>query len=163
MRVLFRMLAALRRSLMLLALLGALALNVATVTSGAVFTAVSGAVAAVSGASTVLARQKAARAGEKALVKRTSRRVTARLARAGARNAAGSFAEAIPLAGIAVTAAALAWDLRDACATAADLAVLEGQLDDPGADPEALRSGFDCRSLLKGAEAGREREAGVED
>ena len=145
-----RLIGSLRRAVFLLLLLASLALNVATVTSTAVFAAVSGAVSAVSGAGTVLARHKAERQAQKTAIRRTSARVSQRLARGAARSTAASAGEAVPYLGAAVVAAALAWDIRDACATAQDMAVLEAQLDDPGVAPEDVA--FDCTDLIPGAD-----------
>ncbi|WP_108260138.1 hypothetical protein [Mangrovicoccus ximenensis] len=46
-------------------------------------------------------------------------------------------------------AAALAWEIRDACATARDMAVLEAQLDDPSTAPGDVA--FSCTELIPSA------------
>ncbi|MEM8553586.1 MAG: hypothetical protein AAGF71_02050 [Pseudomonadota bacterium] len=152
-KVLFSVIRTFRSLIVVLLLAGSLLLNVATVTSTAVFTAVSGTVAAVSGVSTFLARSTAQRTAQKQAVRRTTQNVTRRVARGAARNTASAAGEAIPIAGIAVITAALAWEIRDACATARDMAVLEGMVDDPNADPEALANAFSCADLIPEAES----------
>ncbi|MBU2941053.1 hypothetical protein Q8W25_03630 [Shimia thalassica] len=71
-------------------------------------------------------------------VEDTAERVSRRTATAATRNAGSVFAEAIPIAGIAVIVGVTAWDLKDACDTMYDLHQLELAFN-PGAaaDPEA--------------------------
>ncbi len=152
MRLILSLFATTRRALMLLALVGSLALNVATVTSTAVFSAVSGAVSAVAGVSTVAGRAAMERQAQRRAVTQTTRRVQARAARSAGRAVASSAAEAIPVAGVAVIVAALAWEVQAACDTARDMAVLEAMLDDPTADPEVLGAAYRCTDLIPAAE-----------
>lgn len=147
-RSLIAILGGLRRTVILLLLLASVALNVATVTSSAVFAAVSGAVGAVSGLTTVAAREAGLRAARRDAVRTTTRRVTTRMQRSAARSSASVFAEAIPMVGIGVIAAALALEIRDACDTARDMHVLEGLLADPEADAAALGAAFACSDLI---------------
>lgn len=142
------LLGGLRRAALVLLLLGALALNVATVTSAAVFAAVSGAVGAVTGLTTVAAREAGLQAARRDAVRRTTRQVTRRMQRSAARSSASVFAEAIPVVGVGVIAAALSLEIRDACDTARDMHVLEGMVANPDADPALLAAEFTCAELI---------------
>ena len=147
-RGLITILGGLRRTFILLLLLASVALNVATVTSSAVFAAVSGAVGAMSGMTTVAAREAGLRAARLNTLRTTAQRVTTRMQRSAARSSASVFAEAIPLVGIGVIAAALALEIRDACDTARDMHVLEGLMADPEADATELGAAFACSDLI---------------
>jgi len=149
---LFAVLGGLRRAFMVLLLLGALALNIATVTSTAVFAAVSGIVGAVTGLTTVAAREAGLQAARRDAVRRTTRQVTRRIQRSAARSSASVFAEAIPVVGVGVIAAALSMEIRDACDTARDMHVLEGLTADPDADPAVLKAEFACADLMPQAD-----------
>lgn len=131
------------RTTLLLLLLASLALNVATVTVGGVFTAVSAAVGAVTGASTVAARAAAKSTAQvattQAAVRSTSRRVSARAARTAARGSASALAEAVPFLGAGAVAASVALDIADACATARDMHLLEAAV-----LPDADMGEFSC-------------------
>lgn len=145
---LLAVLTGLRRAVVLVLLLASLALNIATVTSTAVFAAVSGAVSAVTGLTTVAAREAGLRAARRDVMRTTTQRVTTRMQRSAARSSATVFAEAIPLVGVGVIAAALALEIRDACDTARDMHVLNGLLEKPDADPATLADNFSCSDLI---------------
>ncbi len=78
-----------------------------------------------------------------------------RLARQATRNSASVFAEAIPVVGVGVIAAALALDINDSCDTARDMAALAAAVEAEG-DVEAARDAsaeaFDCRDLIPNVE-----------
>lgn len=141
MRLILTSVRLLRGTILLLILCASLALNVATVTSSAVFTAVSTGVGALTGASTVMGRQAAKRTAARQI----SQRVTARAVRGAARASMSSVGEAIPIAGAAVVAAGLAWELHDACATARDMAQLEAMLSEQDTNAS---SRFVCSELI---------------
>lgn len=140
------------RAVLFSVVVASLALTLATVTSQAVFDRVS-ALAGAAGFSTVAARNAAERQAQIEAVQRTAERITERTMRAAGRNAASAAAEAMPGAGAAVIAMALALEARDACDTARDMAVLTGLVAEPQADPKALAAEVDCAHLLpKGIE-----------
>ncbi|WP_164658138.1 hypothetical protein [Tropicibacter sp. Alg240-R139] len=146
------------KSVFALLLVASIALNIATVTISGVYSAVSGAASAV-GLSTVAAREVGEKltrrkAAQKA-VRRTSSRVTQRMAKGAARNTATAFGEAIPLIGVAVIAGGLALEVQDACDTARDMAGLEGVISDPDNPEEAQKKAmeeFECSELIPEAE-----------
>lgn len=71
-------------------------------------------------------------------VEDTTGRISRRMATGAARNAGSVFAEAIPIAGIAVILGVTAWDLKDRCDTMHDLHELELAFNpDVGLDPKA--------------------------
>jgi len=156
-RLLWRGLGLARRFALLLLLIGALALNVASLTVAAVQTAVSGALSAV-GVSTVLAREaaqatrtRAARMAHRRIGRRVARNVTARVQRRAARSVASVFGEAIPVIGIAVIAGALALEMKEACDTAREMTGLSAALeaeDDPEAARRAAEAAFSCTDLI---------------
>lgn len=154
----FRAIRLTSKFILTLALLISLAFNIATVTISGVYTAVSSVASAV-GLSTVAARE----AGEKlatkqaslGVVRKTSKRVSSRMARGAARNVSTAFGEAIPLVGVAVIAGGLALEVQDACDTARDMAGLEGAIanpDDPETGQKQAMEAFNCSELIPEAE-----------
>lgn len=118
------------RTFTTVALLGLLALNVATVTVPAVAAGVASTVGAIVGASSVLPefRKVSYRGQSKRLtdaVADTTKRISKRTARGAARNVGSIAGEAIPIAGIAVVVGVTTWELKDACETMKDLRELE--------------------------------------
>lgn len=137
------------------ALIGALALNVATLTSVAAFNLLSSAVGAIAGSITnkpVTVRNRYAaqldtlknkhnkdissirRQNQKLLadqrklkktVKTTTNRVSRRIAKATARSTGSIFAESIPYIGIGAIVAVTGWEVTDACDTMKDLHELD--------------------------------------
>ncbi len=111
----------------------AIALNIATVTVGAVFNTMSslvGSAAALITTKNVTVRSvhkgrlAALRANKKLLSKRvrsTTARVTRRIATATARSTGSVAAESIPYAGIGMILAVTAWEVKDSCETMNDL------------------------------------------
>lgn len=160
----FRVLRRFATSLAVLALVISLGFNLAALTISGVFTATS-AVLSSAGLSTVAAREAAEkRAQRKAtgkIARETARSVRTRVAKGAARNIASVGGEAIPVAGVAVIAAALAFDVKDACDTARDMAGLEAALDaetDPDAARQSAMLAFDCRSIVPSFEDLPDRE-----
>ena len=136
------------KGVLTLFLVGAMALNIATLTVQGVFVAMSGLVGSVAGvSSTVMGRNAARVTAQKAAVKTTSKRVSRRAARAAVRNTASLAGEAIPFAGAAVIAGGLYFELTDACAMARDMAELEANFDGE-ADPERVVEDFNCYQEL---------------
>lgn len=119
--------------LLSVALVSAIALNIATLTVGAVFGAMSslvGSAAALVTTKNVTVRGRhqgrmvklgAKNNAMKTQVRNTTTRISRRIATATARNTSSVFAESIPYAGIGVIAAVTAWEIRDACETMKDL------------------------------------------
>ncbi|MGR3760792.1 hypothetical protein ACUXV3_11775 [Roseobacteraceae bacterium NS-SX3] len=144
-------------------LVASLAFNMALLTMTGVYTAASSALSAL-GVTTVAAREAAERAGRKKATRRIAReaaeKVTRRMQRGAARNIASAAGEAIPVAGVAVIAGALALEVKDACDTAADMAGLEAALAADGnadAARQAAIESFDCVAMI------REELPGYED
>lgn len=138
-----------------LALVAALAFNVATLTVTGVYAAASTALNAM-GISTVAAREAgeklAQRKAARKIGRETAEKVSRRVQRGAARNIASVGGEAIPVIGIAVIAGALALEVQDACDTAADMAGLEAALaaeTDPDAARAAAIAGFDCPAMIR--------------
>lgn len=131
-----------------------MSLTVLSLTVSGVQAALTGALSLV-GVQTLAAREAAARqsqrAASRALTRKTTQRVSARVTRGAARNSASVFGEAVPVVGVAVIAGALAYEIRDACDTARDMAGLEAMAANPR-DPEAAfaeaTGAFDCRDLI---------------
>ncbi|MCV2889357.1 hypothetical protein [Ruegeria aquimaris] len=74
-----------------------------------------------------------------------------RLARQAARNSASVFAEAIPVVGVGVIAAALVLEVKDSCDTARDMTALVAAIETEGdaqAAREAAAAAFDCADLI---------------
>lgn len=72
-------------------------------------------------------------------VEDTTGRISRRMATSAARNAGSVFAEAIPIAGIAVILGVTAWDLKDSCDTMHDLHELDLAFNpEVRFDPEAV-------------------------
>lgn len=70
----------------------------------------------------------------------TADRVTRRVTTASARNVGSTFAEALPVVGIGVIAAATAWELHDACALLGEVRELDVALNpDRAVPPEAAQ------------------------
>lgn len=145
------------RTVLALLLVASLSLTVLSLSVTGVQAVLSGALSAA-GISTVLARETAAsqtrRAAHRSLARRTSERVTRRVQRQAARGAAAVFGEAVPVAGVAIIAGSLAYDVKDACDTARDMAALDAAATAP-ADPEAAHAAaeaeFACTTLIPGA------------
>jgi len=91
-------------------LISSLVINVATIASTAVATALSGMFTAVTGFSTVVGRNKET-------VGNITKRISKRTVKAAARNAGSLAAEAIPYVGVAVIIGVTTLDLIDACDT----------------------------------------------
>ena len=106
-----------------LILVGALALNIATLVSTTVFNVLSGAVESVIGPRTVRAmspeKRRVTYRGKKVLmkdaVKDTGQRIGTRVEKMTARNIASMAGESLPYVGATVVVAATAWEVRDAC------------------------------------------------
>lgn len=124
-------------------------------TVSSVYTAASAALSAV-GVTTVAAREAAAKAtraqAQRRVARQTTQRVTRRVQRSAARNIGSAAGEAIPVIGVGVIAGALALEVRDACATAQEMAGLEAALMTEG-DPDEARQraeeAFDCTAMIR--------------
>lgn len=128
------MLSKAKTTVLLLALLGSLLLNVASFTVHSVAMGVSAVIGAVAGASAVLPELRpVVHRGERKLlsqaVKDTTQRVARRTAIDSARNVSSTFAEAVPAVGVAVIVGVSVWELKDACDTMRDLHELEVAVD----------------------------------
>ena len=153
----FRVLRRFATALAVLALVISLGFNFAVLTITGVFTATS-AVLSSAGLSTVAAREAAEkrvqRKASSKIARKTTERVRRRVANGAARNIASVGGEALPVVGVAVIAAALAYDVKDACDTARDMEGLEAALI-AETDPDKARTDamdkFDCGSLIPGA------------
>ncbi len=136
------------RLILAICLVMSLTLNIATVTVSGVYYAVSGTAAAL-GFTTVAAREAgermARRQAARKAAQRTQKSVSRRLVRQVGRNTAGAFAEAVPVAGVAVIAASLALDIKDSCDTLRELDQLAVSLS--GAS-EADAPEFDCAAVM---------------
>ena len=141
-------------SVRMMAVIALVGLNIATLTSTAVFNAASAALSAA-GLSTVAAREATVREARAKTVKRATNRVTRRTVRQAARTTATSAAEAIPLVGVAVIAGSLALEVKEACDTAEDMVALKAAVAsdaDPAAAEQTARETFDCTTLVPGAD-----------
>lgn len=142
------------RTVLALLLVASMSLTVLSLTVSGVQVALSGALSAA-GMTTIAAREAAAaqtrRTAAKRVAQQTSERVTRRVTRAAARNSSSVVAEAVPFLGVAVIAGALAYDIKDACDTARDMAGLEAAAStdgDPQAAFDAAVAAFDCADLI---------------
>lgn len=82
----------------------------------------------------------------------TAERAKHRAQRSAARNISSAAGEAIPFVGVAVIAGALAFEVRDACQTARDMAGFEAALlsdTDPQTEREAAMEAFDCAAMIR--------------
>jgi hypothetical protein len=147
------------RTVLAVLLVLSLSLTLLSLTVSGVQLALSGALSAA-GITTVAAREAAAattrRTATRQITQQTTRRVTGRIARGAARSSASVVGEAIPVIGVAVIAGALAYEVRDACETARDMAGLEAAAMTDG-DPEAAfaeaSAAFVCTDLIPDADA----------
>lgn len=142
-----------------------LSLTVLSLTVSGVQVALSGALSAA-GVTTLAAREAAAaqtrRMAARRVTQETSQRVSRRVARGVARNSASVFAEAVPVLGVAVIAGALAYEVKDACDTARDMAGLAaaaGTDGDPEAAFAAASAAFDCTDVIAEAATLPDRDA----
>jgi hypothetical protein len=153
------------RGVLVVLVLVSMSLRVLSLTVSGVQVALSGALSAA-GVSTVAAREAAAaqsrRAAARKLTRDTAQRVSNRVARGAARNSASVFGEAIPVVGVAVIAGALAYEVKDACDTARDMAGLEAMVANPQ-DPDLAFSNateaFACSDLIPEISALPDRDA----
>jgi hypothetical protein len=147
-----------RRSAMSLAvivLIASIALNLSMLMVSGVHAAASAALSGI-GVTTVAAREAGARLARRnatqKIGQKTARRVATRAQRGAVRSISSVGAEAIPVLGVAVLAGALALEVQDACATAADMAGLEAALlseDDPDTARQKAVDAFDCREMIR--------------
>lgn len=91
--------------------------------------------------------RKAAIKASRKVVRDLSQKVAFRAERRAIRETASVFAEALPFLGIAVLAASIGFEVKDACDTARDMKAMQAALDTEG-DPEGARERvmkeFDC-------------------
>lgn len=127
MRIIWRLLGLIRRSIAWLLVAVLITTNVLAFTSAAFVGMVSAAVGAV-GVTTVAAREAARATARRVAVQRAANRVAVRTARRAGRTVAGVPLKALPVVGGAAVVTFAAWEVYDACQTMLDLADLD---DDP--------------------------------
>ncbi|MET4102222.1 hypothetical protein ABIE58_001652 [Roseovarius sp. MBR-78] len=142
-------------SLAVIALIASIALNLSMLMVSGVHAAASAALSGI-GVTTVAAREAGARLARRnatqKIGQKTARRVATRAQRGAVRSISSVGAEAIPVLGVAVLAGALALEVQDACATAADMAGLEAALlseDDPDTARQKAVDAFDCAEMIR--------------
>lgn len=141
--------------LVVFVVLASIALNVSMLMVSGVYATASAVLSGI-GVTTVAAREAgaslAARQTTQRIARRTAAGVTLRARRGAVRSITSVGAKAMPVIGVAVLAGALALEVRDACATAADMAGLEAALVAEG-DAESARQaaidGFDCNAMIR--------------